>query len=756
MFTWISTRISLKIAISLFLVLSLIMTAATWLLVRSRGEALREQLYVKARTMAILGAETMHLVLEQAFLGGTFTLEEIFDTHYEPITSGPLAGAVPKYHTGYDRYLDVRIRKIQDTMVEQDPTVLFAVLVDSNGYLPTHNTKYSQPLSGDPARDRVGNQTKQMFNDQVGLAAAHFEGSEGQPVLRQEYRLPSGEMVWDVSAPVYVQSRHWGAFRVGLSMAQVEAAVAHLRNSLILSMGLILLVTFVALYAILNFFILPLKRLTVVADRIADGQLQETIEIGSHDEIGKLAGAFNRMTQGIVRDLRGEIGKSNRLITRIKEAIRQLSASAGGIMAISAQQSAGATQQASAVQEATTTSAEIAVTARQVAENAAQVETQAEQANGACTVGIQAVNNAVGGIKKLKEQVQSIAEAMVQLGENSQKIGGIVDIIDEISDQTNLLALNAAIEAAGAGEAGKRFSVVASEVKRLAERTVDATGQIKGLVAEIQKATNSTIILSEEGTKGVDAAGGLVGRVSEAFAAIIGSVGETTGAAREIKLSTQQQTTASEQMAETIVEVRDVAAQVAASAEETSEAIAELNTLAGGLQEMLEEELQLKGKEKAQAGAQLMEKVLKRAVESGRFTLAQLFDESYQPIADTDPQKYHTVYDRWLDETISALQDAFLEDEQVLFAVLVDRNGYLPTHNSKYCQPLTGDRERDLTGNRTKRLFNDAVCLRAASNQDGVLVQVYDRDTGERMWDISAPVFLQGRHWGAFRLGCSM
>ena len=94
------------------------------------------------------------------------------------------------------------------------------------------------------------------------------------------------------------------------------------------------------------------------------------------------------------------------------------------------------------------------------------------------------------------------------------------------------------------------------------------------------------------------------------------------------------------------------------------------------------------------------------------------------------------------------------------FAVLVDRNGYLPTHNSRYCQPLTGDFEKDKSGNRTKRLFNDKVGLAAArydgSDGKGYLQQVYERDTGEKMWDISAPVLVKGRHWGAFRIGYLM
>jgi methyl-accepting chemotaxis protein len=757
MIRWVKERISLKIVIALIVVLALIMAVFTTVLVQRRAAARQETMLTKARTLALVGAKAMERVLEEAIDSGALTRAQVFDSDYRPILEGPLAGAtIPKYHTAYDQYLDRRIQKLEDTLVEKDSMVVFAVLVDRNGYLPTHNSKYSLPLTGDAEQDKVGNRTKRLFNDPVGLAAGRYDGRDGNEILRQVYQRDTGETMWDIAAPVYVKGEHWGGFRIGFSIAQMEQANADLRNDLILSMLLVLAVASLTIYCVVSFFLRPLRQLTAVAERIAEGRLEETIAVAANDEIGKLAAAFNKMTQVIVKNLKGEIDKSSRLVSHVKEAIQQLSTSANEIVAISTQQSSGAAQQASAVQEATTTSEEIAVTAKQVAQNALRVESQAEQASGACSGGMQAVEDAVGGMGSLKGQVQSIAEAMLQLGENSQKIGGIVDIIDEISDQTNLLALNAAIEAAGAGEAGKRFSIVAGEVKRLAERTVDATAQIKGLIEEIQKATNSTIMLTEEGTKGVDAANALVARVSEALANIIATVQETTAAAREIKLSTQQQMTASEQMAETVAEVRDVAAQVAASAEETTQAIAELTALAERLRGMLEEELLAKGKMKAAEGARVMERILAEAVTSGRFSLAEIFDENYVPIPGTDPPKYHTRYDAYLDERIKSLQDEYLADDQVVFAVLVDRNGYLPTHNSKYSQPLSGKPERDRQWNRTKRIFNDQVGLAAARNEREVLVQTYDRDTGEKMWDISVPVTVDGRHWGAFRIGYSM
>jgi methyl-accepting chemotaxis protein len=588
----LKNSISLKIVASLTAVLIVVCGIFAAVLIRQRTAVLEADMLLRGRTMAIFGAAAMRQVLEQAIAPWRLTESQVFDTNYRKIADGPLAGtAIPKYHTEYDSYLDQAILRTQDTLVEEDDAVVFAVLVDKNGYLPVHNSKYSLPLTGDNEKDKVGNRTKRIFDDPVGLAAAKYTGADNNKILRQVYQRDTGEMMWDIAAPVYVNGKHWGGFRIGYSMKRIDDAVTALRNDILLGMGMILLFSTLTIAFVVTRLVRPLKDLTVVADRIAAGHLNETIDIQSEDEIGKLASAFNKMTQVIVRNLRNEVEKSERLIESVKEAIQQLSSSASEIMAISAQQAAGANGQASAVQQATTTSEEIAVTARQVAENAILVESQAQQANAAGQVGRNEADNAMTGMGELKSKIESVAQAMLQLGEDSQKIGGIVDIIDEISDQTNLLALNAAIEAAGAGEAGKRFSIVANEVKRLAERTADATGQIKNLVDAIQKATNGTIMLTEEGSKGVDRASELVARVAEALQEISRMVHETTAAAREIKFSTQQQTTASEQMAETIAEVRDVAAQVAVSTKETTQAIAELTALAERLKSLVAEEV---------------------------------------------------------------------------------------------------------------------------------------------------------------------
>jgi len=138
----------------------------------------------------------------------------------------------------------------------------------------------------------------------------------------------------------------------------------------------------------------------------------------------------------------------------------------------------------------------------------------------------------------------------------------------------------------------------------------------------------------------------------------------------------------------------------------------------------------------------------------GKLTVAQLFDTFYIPVPGTDPQKYHTQYDRMVDGILRPILDSYLEaSKRFIFVVAVDRNGYLPTHNTRYSQPLTGDQATDAVHNRTKRLFNDRTGLAAARNLEPYLLQRYSRDTGEIMSDLSVPIYVEGQHWGALRIG---
>ncbi len=142
------------------------------------------------------------------------------------------------------------------------------------------------------------------------------------------------------------------------------------------------------------------------------------------------------------------------------------------------------------------------------------------------------------------------------------------------------------------------------------------------------------------------------------------------------------------------------------------------------------------------------------AIKSGTLKPGQVFDTLHVPIQNTYPQKYETQYDKYSDKNIRPIIDGYeKKDERIAFVILVDTYGYNPTHNTKYTQPMSGDSDRDTKWNRTKRIFNDETGLAAAVNTEPYLLQKYSRDTGEEMRDLSVPIYINDKHWGAIRVG---
>jgi methyl-accepting chemotaxis protein len=156
----------------------------------------------------------------------------------------------------------------------------------------------------------------------------------------------------------------------------------------------------------------------------------------------------------------------------------------------------------------------------------------------------------------------------------------------------------------------------------------------------------------------------------------------------------------------------------------------------------------------AVTSANAIGRILEEAIQRGELTEAQIFDTDYRPIPGANPAKFATAYDQFTDRNLQTHLDRILgENANFIYAVAVDTNGYLPTHNSRYSQKLTGHYQQDLNSNRTKRMFNDAPGLSAAQNVQPYLYQLYSRDTGDEMVDVSAPIWVRGKHWGAFRVG---
>ena len=282
----LGAKVSLKLAV---VVLGLTAAAAVIIMIQQTRQ-MEELTLEKARVAASLGARQYGDMFDEAIDSGLVTVNDVFDRAYVEI-KGYAFGGKPKYHTRYDALTDRAVLVFQDRFLEQEDFV-FAVGVDENGYLPTHDTKFQLPLTGDPQQDLAGNRTKRMFNDPVGLTA----GKNVQPTLVQVYKRDTGETMWDVSSPIYVKGKHWGGFRVAVSMERIAAHQRALLWTLLAIFGVFGLVTIGTMYLVVRHEMRPVLALTAAAEAIGLGEgLDTPIKSAAVDEIGQLTKTLDRL-----------------------------------------------------------------------------------------------------------------------------------------------------------------------------------------------------------------------------------------------------------------------------------------------------------------------------------------------------------------------------------------------------------------------------------------------------------------------------
>ncbi len=274
---------------------------------------------------------------------------------------------------------------------------------------------------------------------------------------------------------------------------------------------------------------------------------------------------------------------SRLLSQQIGQVVGQVQSSSAELQAAAQQQATGSKEQATAMAEISTTISELLATSRQITESAqhvAHIATQTASAARAGDATVSAVHDSILGIRR---QVDLIVSHMLELGKKSQQIGLVLDIVSELAEQTNILAINATIEAAGAGENGRRFAVVADEIRKLADRVTDSAKEIRVLVDDVRSAVNSTVMATETGSKAVDAGSKQFGQVTTSIKEISDLVITTTDAAKEIELSTKQQVSAVEQVNVAISNVAQTSRETEASSGQTQITATQLATLSNDL-----------------------------------------------------------------------------------------------------------------------------------------------------------------------------
>jgi methyl-accepting chemotaxis protein len=276
-----------------------------------------------------------------------------------------------------------------------------------------------------------------------------------------------------------------------------------------------------------------------------------------------------------------------RFVLEAREAGLRLSSSAAEVLAAATQNESSTTQQAGAVHETTATMEELKGASKQIADNAQTVSSIAEQTLAATRQGEGAIRAFLGGMEKVRHNAVEVDDAIARLSRRVERIGTVVEVIDEIADRSDLLALNAALEGAKAGEAGRGFSIVAAEMRRLAENVLESTKEIKNLIAEIREATHAAKDASD-GNKRMAGEGEQLGSVAMgSVASILQGAEQTASAARVIHLATQQQRTATEQVVQSMAEVGEATRQAQAGSRQATGAAAELARLAERLAELV-------------------------------------------------------------------------------------------------------------------------------------------------------------------------
>lgn len=394
-----------------------------------------------------------------------------------------------------------------------------------------------------------------------------------------------------------VFGRKGGILTAAACAVQITAAVIYLYSpnapqmlidNQILSIFINLMITglvFVFLTVMINGNVASQERYIDESEK-SSREIQQRI-IAEHEQLKKIEEANQRIEMQAEAE-RAQRQKVMELIDQVREAARELNTAATEILAASTQQATGASQQSAAIAQTSVTTDEVRAITEQTMALVQAVDDSSQRALEVSKTGQTAVQETISSMDQIKEKVEGIAENVLALSEQTQQIGEIINTVGDLASQSNMLALNASVEAARAGEHGKGFSVVAAEVRSLAEQSRQATLQVKAIIDAIQRATNATVMATEEGNKGVDAGLQRVIQARQAIESLGNAVNDNAEIARQVVSGGRQQQAGMEQIAVAIQNINQATNQNLVSTRQTEKAAQNLNELARKLNTVVE------------------------------------------------------------------------------------------------------------------------------------------------------------------------
>lgn len=524
----------------------------------------------------------------------------------------------------------------------------------------------------------------------------------------------------------------------------------NLDSHLTLMIALTLLSVVVAIGIMLymrHLFLHPIQGITDILSGITekDGDISATLPITTQDEIAEMARSYNQFAE----NLRNIIDKTRRRTVSVALGSTRLDKMIHSAHQRVDRQEMNATQVFQSSSEAT----------RAIDEIARHTNTISEQ-NSA---NLEEANSSSQRLTTVAEQVASVSallngfnETVDLLSKNSENIRTILTMVQEFSDQTNLLALNAAIEAARAGENGRGFAVVADEVRNLAHKVNSATGEISKNISEMSHLVENTKKGTLEIQSYTDNTQTVIGDTASQFRKMVSDFDSVNSQLIEISAAIEELSITNKESHRNVSEIAELSKSIKIDMDESEKYSDELEVATEQTQELLSrfiigrggfENMILTAREWTAQITQALNELAGRGI--------NLFDTNYQPVPNTNPQKYNLPYVSSYESVIQPLIDGFIKARpEFIYAVPIDKNGFLPAHHKHLSKPMTGDFETDNINSRHLKIYNNNRAeKRRAANTEPFLLQTYIRDTGEILNDLSLPIHINGKHWGALILG---